>query len=85
MCVSCDLKLPAGQKLCGFLGHSACLGCSRCFKEFDGGVGDKDYSGFDRPPRTQEVHNAAALDIRDLPTAMKQKVQLVVANSATLL
>ena len=69
MCVSCDL--PAGRKLCGFLGHSARLGCSRCFKEFSGGVGDKDYSGFDRanwPPRTQ-VHNAAALDIKDLPTA----------------
>ena len=24
--VACDL--PAGRKVCGFLGHSACLGCS---------------------------------------------------------
>ena len=56
----------------GFLGHSACLGCSRCFTEFSGGVGDKNYAGFDRQnwlPRTHEVHKAAALDIKDQPTA----------------
>ena len=34
MCVSCDL--PAGRKICGFLGHDARLGCSRCFKVFNG-------------------------------------------------
>lgn len=28
----CDL--PAKAKLCGFMGHSAKLGCSRCYKEF---------------------------------------------------
>ena len=28
LCCSCDL--PAGRKLCGFLGHSAHLGCSKC-------------------------------------------------------
>ena len=27
--VVCDL--PAGRKVCGFLGHSANLGCSRCY------------------------------------------------------
>ena len=32
LCVACDL--PAGRKLCGFLGHSARLRCSRCLKEF---------------------------------------------------
>lgn len=55
--VACDL--PAGRKVCGFLGHSACLGCSRCFKRFLGGVGSMDYSGFDRslwPPRTDQRH-----------------------------
>ena len=28
MCVACDLQ--AGRKICGFLGTSAALGCSRC-------------------------------------------------------
>ena len=46
LCVSCDL--PAGRKACGFLGHAAHLGCSRCLKRFTGGVGNMDYSGFDR-------------------------------------
>lgn len=44
--VLCDF--PAGQKLCGFLGHSAKLGCSKCYKEFPGSVGVMNYSGFDR-------------------------------------
>lgn len=70
MCVACDL--PAGRKICGFLGHSAKLGCSRCFKEFAGTVGKMDYSGFDRQnwqPRTHAVHNTAAFTIRGLRTA----------------
>lgn len=46
LCVACDL--PAGRKVCGFLGHSARLGCSRCLKELPGSVGSMDYSGFDR-------------------------------------
>ena len=41
--VSCDL--PAGQKVCGILGHGARLGCSRCLKEFSGQVGSTDYAG----------------------------------------
>ena len=44
--VSCDM--PAGRKVCGFLGHSATLGCNKCLKIFPGPVGSKDYSGFDR-------------------------------------
>ena len=32
ICCSCDL--PAGRKLCGFLAHSANLGCSKCTKKF---------------------------------------------------
>ena len=44
LCISCDL--PAGQKTCGFLGHSAMLGCSKCLKVFPGEIGNKDYSGF---------------------------------------
>lgn len=44
--MSCDI--PAGRKLCGFLGHSAHKGCSKCLKSFPGTVGNMDYSGFDR-------------------------------------
>ena len=46
ICAACDL--PAGRKLCGFLGHSARLECSKCKKEFVGGVSSMDYSGFNR-------------------------------------
>lgn len=57
ICVACDM--PASRKTCGFLGHSAKFGCSRCKKEFPGGFGKKDYSGFDRVnwvPRTKNAH-----------------------------
>lgn len=60
LCVSCDL--PAGRKLCGFLGHSAKLGCSKCYKEFPGTVGMMDYSGFDRTEwklRTNSIHRSS--------------------------
>ena len=47
MSVSSDI--PATRKICGFKGHSALLGCSRCLKRFPGGFGEKkDYSGFER-------------------------------------
>lgn len=46
MCITCDI--PAGCKICGFLGHTARFGCTKCLKEFTGGVGSKDYSRFDR-------------------------------------
>ncbi|CAC5417978.1 unnamed protein product [Mytilus coruscus] len=45
MCVGCDI--PATRKLCGFLGHGATLGCSKCYKTFPGDVGHKCYGGFD--------------------------------------
>lgn len=44
--VTCDM--PAGRKTCGFLSHSALLGCCKCLKVFPGSVGSKDYAGFDR-------------------------------------
>lgn len=59
MCISCDL--PAGRKMCGFLGHNARLGCSRCLKKFPGPFGSLDYSGFDRENwemRSSEKHRA---------------------------
>ena len=46
LCTSSDI--PASRKLCGFKGHSAELGCSRCLKMFPGSFGEKrNYSGFD--------------------------------------
>ena len=29
-CVACDI--PASRKVCGFLGHTATLGCNKCLK-----------------------------------------------------
>ena len=60
ICCSCDL--PAGRKLCGFLGHSAHLGCSKCKKFFPSmgdGLDGLDHSGFQRAnwiPRTNQSH-----------------------------
>ena len=57
--VPCDM--PAGRKACGFLSHSALLGCTKCHKIFPGSVGNKDYSGFDRNnwrARTNEDHRS---------------------------
>lgn len=47
-CVSSDL--PATRKVCGFAGHSAAMGCSKCKIKFkSGSFGEKlDYSGYDR-------------------------------------
>ena len=58
--------LPAGRKLCGFLGHNAHLGCSRCKKEFHGSVGNQNFSGFDREnwvPRDDKSHRHDALKL----------------------
>lgn len=46
MCVGCDVFVI--RKLCGFLGYIVNLGCLKCYKEFFGIVGNKDYFGFDR-------------------------------------
>ena len=57
--VSCDL--PAGRKVCGFLSHSANLGCSCCYSSFSQGTfGQRnDYSDFKRDQwemRTEKKH-----------------------------
>ena len=44
LCVGCDV--PASRKLCGFLGHSATVGCNKCKKRFEGDIGQKNYGGF---------------------------------------
>ena len=70
LCISADI--PAARKLCGFKGHGAHRGCSRCLKEFPGGFGEKkDYSGFDREnwqPRTDKQHRANAKRIEKCTT-----------------
>lgn len=45
ICVGCDV--PASRKLCAFLGHEATKGCNKCMRTFEGGVGEKNYGGFD--------------------------------------
>ena len=55
----CASDIPATRKLCGFVGHSAKLGCSKCSKEFSISSNKRDYSGFDSgswPPRCLLVH-----------------------------
>ena len=62
VCASCDL--PAARKVCGFLGHMAAYGCSKCLKRFSGSFGRMDYSGFDRESwikRTNRQHRQDAL------------------------
>ena len=69
LCVACDL--PAGRKLCGFLGHSAKLGCSKCLKRFSGSVGCMNYGGFDRshwPRRSNEDHRRSVQKVQQSNT-----------------
>lgn len=69
MCVACDI--PAARKCCGFKGHSANYGCSKCMKFFPGSVGSKNFSGFDRSkwlPRTYEEHMRVIEEIKKCKT-----------------
>lgn len=71
LCIACDI--PASRKVCGLLGHSATLGCSKCLKHFPGSVGQKDYSGFNRSQwksRTLEDHRKCINQIRKCTTKM---------------
>ena len=69
--------LPAVRKLCGFKGHSAHRGCSKCFKYFPGSFGEKrDCSGFDRdmwPPRHNDSHRMHAEMLRKASTKSKHE------------
>ena len=46
LCVSCDS--PASRKLVGFLSHCALKGCTKCYHEFKGKVGEKTYHGYEK-------------------------------------
>ena len=73
LCVACDL--PAGRKVCGFLGTSAALGCSRCLKKFQGVVGSMNYSGFNIfswVPRSSQDHRKIAENINSCNTKQKK-------------
>ncbi|XP_048254385.1 uncharacterized protein LOC125381544 [Haliotis rufescens] len=79
MCIGCDI--PACRKLCGFLGHAAVKGCSRCKKSFPGEFGKRDYSGFDRTqwiPRTHEKH---IREIRHITSARTKTDREALASS----
>uniref|UniRef100_A0A1X7VI87 Uncharacterized protein n=1 Tax=Amphimedon queenslandica TaxID=400682 RepID=A0A1X7VI87_AMPQE len=58
--VSCDI--PAARKVCGFLGHAAMLGCSKCLKTFytDGPGSHVPYSGFEAAPIPTEILHRTA-------------------------
>lgn len=74
LCCACDL--PAGRKVCGFLGHSASLGCSKCMKSFKGSVGSMNFSGFDRPTwplRTNYLHRQNVQLVQQCKTNTEQK------------
>lgn len=74
LCASCDI--PAGRKLCGFIGHTGQRGCSRCLKIFEGTVGSMNYGGFDRenwPCRTDRAHREAAQKILQCKTKLESE------------
>ena len=71
LCSGCDI--PAARKVCGFVGHGATKGCSKCFSSFStASFGEKaDYSNFDRRSwerRTNDHHRTIALQHRDCNT-----------------
>lgn len=74
MCISSDI--PATRKVCGFKGHSAVFGCSRCMKSFPGEFGEKrDYSGFDRSlwtPSDGKSHRTKANKMNECTTISKR-------------
>lgn len=80
-CCACDI--PATRKLCGFVGHNAKMGCSKCCKEFpplrsgDGIHNQKrDFSGYDRshwPIRSLIHHREQARHHLHAQTKLQQK------------
>ena len=70
-CICSDL--PPTRKQCGFLSHSASLGCSKCLKSFPSVAGDRlDYSGFDCENwiiRTDEEHRKNVCLVKSAVTA----------------
>ena len=77
LCVGCDL--PAARKVCGFLGHRAKMGCSKCLLSFPTArFGEKpDYSNFDRSvwkKRNSESHRQLADKHRNCKTQSERNI-----------
>ena len=77
LCVGCDL--PAARKVCGFVGHRAKMGCSKCLLPFPTKhFGEKpDYSDFDRSHWTQrdnESHRRLARKYQECNTLSDRQV-----------
>ena len=62
--VSCDL--PAGRKVCGFLSHSANLGCSRCYASFSEGFSRRNYANLNRSSWQLRTCNRHRADVKSL-------------------
>ena len=76
LCAACDI--PASRKTCGFVGHNAHRGCSKCLQVFPTHTfGEKpDYSHFNRDEwelRTNEQHRLAAARHKNSNTTSQQK------------
>ena len=52
LCVACDT--PAARKVSGFVGHSANLGCPRCYCEFSEGGLARNRSNLTEAPGSTE-------------------------------
>ena len=73
ICVTSDI--PATRKVCGFAGHSASMGCSKCLKRFPSLPNKLDYSGYNRThwnPRTIEDHRFQSTEFLAANTKTKQ-------------
>lgn len=73
VCTSADV--PATRKLSGFLGHNALYGCTMCKHKFTGGVGNKNFSGFEKQHwvrRTYSSHKAAVKKINAAKTEQEK-------------
>ena len=74
--VSCDL--PAARKVCGFLSHSANLGCSKCYTEFSEGFGRRNYSNVNRESwqlRNNAKHRSDVLKIERVAKTQRSKFE----------
>ena len=77
--ICCASDIPATRKLCGFVGHSAELGCSKCLKRFPtitvDGKKRRDYSGFNTeawPSRDLKVHRQKSDEYKNAKTQSDQ-------------
>ena len=77
VCVACDM--PAARKVCGFVGHNALRGCSKCLTVFPcASFGEKsDYSNFNRASwefRDSDKHRDMAMKYKNCVTKADQKL-----------